>query len=203
MTKTKTPVASVMQVDREAAADLMLLREKAAGKFPEDETVADVHAEYIRAGLADDQDVVQVFARHRITTTPPAIDDPWRVGIFEQIALFKGPVVSFDVREPYYLASCDACGWIGSTEQCPPSDEDAICPRCLSSGADCGQVAERLASLPTPRADTPVEGRGSLIAALDDVLATSGARGTYHALKYSDAVDRAEALLATIAKARS
>lgn len=63
-----------------------------------------------------------------------------------EIANFKGPVVSFDVREPYYLASCDRCGWVGSTEQCSGGEEDVVCPRCYTSGADCGSVAERLSS---------------------------------------------------------
>lgn len=46
----------------------------------------------------------------------------------------------YPVRHPYYLGSCDNCGWIGSTELCG-EDEDVICPQCYSTGADCGDVA--------------------------------------------------------------
>lgn len=60
------------------------------------------------------------------------------------IAAYTGPVVLFEVATPFYLGSCDSCGWVGSTELCPPSAEDAICPRCFSSGVDCGKVAERI-----------------------------------------------------------
>lgn len=69
-----------------------------------------------------------------------------QAGLMHMIAQFDGPVISFDVKEPFYLASCDICGWVGSTEQCPHSEEDAICPRCYTSGADCGKVAEALAN---------------------------------------------------------
>lgn len=37
-----------------------------------------------------------------------------------------------------------------------------------------------------------------IVEALDKVLATSGARGRYHALEYADAVERAEALLSRL-----
>lgn len=67
----------------------------------------------------------------------------------KMIAAFKGPVVSLEVREPYYLASCDACGWVGSSELCGTDsfgdDSDVYCPRCQSSGADCGEVAALIA----------------------------------------------------------
>lgn len=46
----------------------------------------------------------------------------------------------YPVRHPYYLGSCDRCGWIGSTEQCG-GDEDVVCPHCYATGADCGAVA--------------------------------------------------------------
>lgn len=50
--------------------------------------------------------------------------------------------VSYPVRPQYYLASCDKCGWIGSSEDCSSSiDDDVICPTCYSTGADCGKVA--------------------------------------------------------------
>jgi hypothetical protein len=54
----------------------------------------------------------------------------------------------FVTRHRWYLASCDACGWVGSTEECPPNDEDVICPKCYQSGADCGKVAEAATELP-------------------------------------------------------
>ncbi|MHA0335789.1 hypothetical protein [Sphingomonas aquatilis] len=79
-----------------------------------------------------------------------------RFANLKQMAAYGGPIVSFDVREPYYLASCDHCGWIGSSEHCGTDsfgdDSDVYCPRCQTGGADCGKVAERIASAP------PVEG---------------------------------------------
>jgi hypothetical protein len=70
-------------------------------------------------------------------------------GRAQMIAAYRGPVVSFNVDDDrYYLASCDACGWVGSTELCPHDEEDVICPRCFASGADCGTVAEKIASRP-------------------------------------------------------
>ncbi len=52
----------------------------------------------------------------------------------------------FEVADPYYLASCDACGWVGSTELCGggywADDEDVYCPDCHRVGADIGKVAE-------------------------------------------------------------
>ncbi|PTQ12926.1 hypothetical protein CLG96_01935 [Sphingomonas oleivorans] len=52
----------------------------------------------------------------------------------------------FAVPDPYYLASCDACGWVGSSEECGTDYwgdcGDVFCPKCYSDGADCGQVAE-------------------------------------------------------------
>lgn len=47
---------------------------------------------------------------------------------------------AYPVSHPYYLGSCDKCGWIGSTEQCG-GDEDVVCPQCHSTGADCGQIS--------------------------------------------------------------
>ncbi len=61
------------------------------------------------------------------------------------IAAYSGPVVSFDVTAPYYLASCDSCGWVGSSELCGTDtgcdDSNVYCPRCDASGADCGKIA--------------------------------------------------------------
>jgi hypothetical protein len=48
---------------------------------------------------------------------------------------------AYPVRHPYYLGSCDKCGWIGSTELCG-GDEDVVCPECYSVGADCGKIAD-------------------------------------------------------------
>ncbi len=48
----------------------------------------------------------------------------------------------FTVEDPFYLGSCDYCGWVGSTEEARGEDDDVICPKCFSSGADCGRVAE-------------------------------------------------------------
>lgn len=73
-----------------------------------------------------------------------------RLEYFKQMAAYNGPTVSFEVREPYYLASCDACGWVGSSELCGTDswgdDSDVYCPRCQASGADCGKVAGRIPS---------------------------------------------------------
>ena len=58
------------------------------------------------------------------------------------IAFYPGPVLSFEIRPPYYLASCDGCGWVGSSEACGTDDaDDVFCPRCHRGGADCGRVA--------------------------------------------------------------
>ena len=51
------------------------------------------------------------------------------------------------VREPYYPASCDDCGWQGSSEDCGTDwgggdDSDVYCPRCHRSGADGGRAGE-------------------------------------------------------------
>lgn len=47
----------------------------------------------------------------------------------------------------FYPASCDHCGWIGSSELCgtdggPWGDSDVHCPRCDMSGADCGKLTD-------------------------------------------------------------
>jgi len=76
-------------------------------------------------------------------------DEERRLEDLKQMAAYAGPVVSLDVNEPYYLASCDHCGWVGSSEHCGSSDADDVhCPRCHSAGADCGMVA---AAMTTPR----------------------------------------------------
>jgi hypothetical protein len=71
-----------------------------------------------------------------------------RLENLKQMAHYDGPIVSFEVKEPYYLASCDHCGWVGSSERCGTDsfgdDSDVYCPRCHASGADCGKVASAL-----------------------------------------------------------
>lgn len=73
-----------------------------------------------------------------------------RLENLKQMAMYSGPIVSFEFREPFYLASCDACGWVGSTEHCGSDsfgdDSDVYCPRCHANGADCGKVAESLSA---------------------------------------------------------
>jgi hypothetical protein len=54
----------------------------------------------------------------------------------------------FDVPDPYYLASCDSCGWVGSSRDCGSDsglrdDSDVYCPVCHRAGADSGKVAEQ------------------------------------------------------------
>jgi hypothetical protein len=57
----------------------------------------------------------------------------------------RGPVV---VLPPFYLASCDGCGWIGSSGDCGTDywgdDSDVYCPTCHRSGADCGTYASQV-----------------------------------------------------------
>lgn len=98
-------------------------------------------------------------SRHPQPVNEPAEMTPEEVRLedLKQRAAYGGPIVSFDVREPYYLASCDKCGWVGSTELCGTDsfgdDSDVYCPRCHAPGADCGKVAEalgRAASIPAP-----------------------------------------------------
>ncbi len=54
----------------------------------------------------------------------------------------------FAVNPDYYLASCDKCGWIGSSEECGDDwnlglgDSDVYCPNCGEPGADGGKVSE-------------------------------------------------------------
>jgi len=77
-----------------------------------------------------------------------------RLEDLKQMAKYSGPIVSFEVREPYYLASCDTCGWVGSSEACGTDsggdDSDVYCPRCHASGADCGKVATSIFARPAP-----------------------------------------------------
>lgn len=51
-----------------------------------------------------------------------------------------------DVRPPYYPASCNNCGWQGSSEKCGVDhgvdDSDVYCPVCHMPGCDFGTAAE-------------------------------------------------------------
>ena len=47
----------------------------------------------------------------------------------------------------WYAASCDHCGWCGSSEECgedvgPVDDSDVYCPKCNRAGADHGALGE-------------------------------------------------------------
>jgi hypothetical protein len=52
---------------------------------------------------------------------------------------------TFVITGRWYLASCDGCGWIGSSEHCGTDswgdDSDVYCPKCERSGCDMGRVA--------------------------------------------------------------
>ena len=52
----------------------------------------------------------------------------------------------YRVNPKFYLASCDKCGWVGSSEECGEDDfgddSDVYCPACHAPGADCGEVAQ-------------------------------------------------------------
>lgn len=65
---------------------------------------------------------------------------------------------TFEVRDPYYPAGCDKCGWSGSSEDCGTDywgdDSDVYCPQCHSGSADDGKVARA-----SVRIATPTEGR--------------------------------------------
>lgn len=98
-----------------------------------------------------------------------------RLEDLKQQAQYNGPVVSFDVAQGYYLASCDHCGWVGSSENCGTDsfgdDSDVYCPRCSSPGADCGKVAQRLAH---PPADTRRSVLEKALRELTDCLVDEG-----------------------------
>ena len=55
----------------------------------------------------------------------------------EEAANFRNPTPPpIPVRGGYYLTECGHCGWIGSSEQCLPSEEDVVCPACCSGGCE-------------------------------------------------------------------
>lgn len=81
---------------------------------------------------------------------PPAMTpEQRRLEDLKQMAAYAGPVVLLTVAEPYYLASCDGCGWVGSSEACGTDhmgdDSDVFCPRCQRPGCDLGTVANAIA----------------------------------------------------------
>jgi hypothetical protein len=53
----------------------------------------------------------------------------------------------YQVTPPYYPASCDNCGWRGSSEDCGTDtggdDSDVYCPVCHMPGCDGGADAEK------------------------------------------------------------
>ena len=63
----------------------------------------------------------------------------------DEFTVYRIDGVNYRVRPRYYLASCDACGWIGSSEDCGTDnygdDSDVYCPKCHEPGADCGKIA--------------------------------------------------------------
>lgn len=64
----------------------------------------------------------------------------------DEFTVYRIDGTPYAVRPGYYIASCDSCGWIGSSEDCGTDnygdDSDVYCPKCHASGADCGKVAE-------------------------------------------------------------
>lgn len=62
-----------------------------------------------------------------------------RQGLFPQGKLGRQALTS-----PYYLAECDSCGWLGSSEELrvstnyPDSDADAACPSC--GNLECDEI---------------------------------------------------------------
>lgn len=69
----------------------------------------------------------------------------------------NGQIVS--VQESYYPASCDGCGWQGSSGDCGIDtgfdDSDVYCPRCCRPGADCGKAAEAAVKAPAEERAEP------------------------------------------------
>lgn len=66
---------------------------------------------------------------------------------------------TFEVRDPYYPAGCDKCGWTGSSEECGTDswgdDSDVYCPKCSMSGADCGDVIQTITLVTQPEGNGP------------------------------------------------
>jgi len=105
-------------------------------------------AGYIRSGhdLTPDTQIALLAIKDALALSPQTLPAPGEVEArAAHIAAYSGPVVSFDVTAPYYLASCDSCGWVGSSEHCGTDtgcdDSNVYCPRCDASGADCGKIA--------------------------------------------------------------
>lgn len=53
----------------------------------------------------------------------------------------------YEVRPPFYPASCNSCGWQGSSEKCGTDtggdDSDVYCPVCHAVGCDLGIAASK------------------------------------------------------------
>jgi NAD-dependent SIR2 family protein deacetylase len=71
-------------------------------------------------------------------------------------------------RGRFYAASCDGCGWAGSSEECGTDyaggdDTDVYCPKCQRAGADFGKLGERAKEvrrhLSQPNTQRGTEGR--------------------------------------------
>lgn len=69
----------------------------------------------------------------------------------------NGQIVT--VIEPFYPASCDGCGWQGSSGDCGSDswsdDSDVYCPSCSKNGADCGKAAEAAVRIKASGQDAP------------------------------------------------
>lgn len=124
-----------------------------------DEAVQAAQATYSTFGIDDDMMRVALTAAiphlSQIVTKPvdgSMTPEEFRLEDIKQMASYTGSIVSFETRDPYYLASCDCCGWVGSSELCGTDsfgdDSDVYCPRCHASGADSGMVAERISAKP-------------------------------------------------------
>ncbi|GEM_PF-1889645 len=109
--------------------------------------------EAARASFVMENSLKRAISAYLAASPSPSEMTPEEIRLenLKQMAGYAGPIVSFDVQEPYYLASCDKCGWFGSSELCGTDsfgdDSDVYCPRCSASGADCGKVAEKIETL--------------------------------------------------------
>ncbi|MBF5091257.1 hypothetical protein F1640_14790 [Novosphingobium sp. NBM11] len=115
------------------------------------------------------------------------------------------------------LENCPFCGWSRneSYADAPCGDRrywTVICDQCEAHGppfSECGGGEKeaiaawntRATPLPTTANNPETDAHRDLVEALNAVLDTCGARGTYHAFKYGDAIERAESLLASLTKA--
>lgn len=120
---------------------------------------------------------------------------------------------TFEVRDPYYPAGCDKCGWSGSSEDCGTDswgdDSDVYCPKCYAGGADSGRAAS--ASVLVIKADSPheqievarqvaalsIEDLGDLVDFANKVQAWS-LRGTRRTPRFGSFAQAAAALNVTV-----